>query len=266
VTAPEGSPPLAVLFGGTSETAPLAEAVLGAGWRLLVSTATATPLSLAAHPRLARRRGRLERAGLERLLAARAPAAVIDAAHPYAVELHRALHAAAAAAQVPLIRFVRPAAAPPPGTEVRPAADHAEAARLAAATGGPVLLTTGVKDLSVYVAEAGARGTELWARVLPGADSHRAARAAGLPPERILSGRGPFTVEENRRALQAAGARALVTKESGPAGGVGEKYAAAAAAGVPVILVRRPALPPARCVASAAELLAALPARPARSE
>ena len=47
-----------LLFGGTSETAPLAGALLAEGWSVLVSTATDTPLAL---PEGARRRvGRLD--------------------------------------------------------------------------------------------------------------------------------------------------------------------------------------------------------------
>ena len=50
----------------------------------------------------------------------------------------------------------------------------------------------------------------------------------------------PFDVEANRTFLQTCGAKALVTKDSGAAGGLPEKLEAARLEGVSVILIRRP--------------------------
>ena len=50
----------------------------------------------------------------------------------------------------------------------------------------------------------------------------------------------PFDIEANRRFLKMSGAKALVTKDSGAAGGLPEKLEAARLEGVSVILIRRP--------------------------
>lgn len=123
------------------------------------------------------------------------------------------------------------------------AADHGEAARLACASGRPVLLTTGSRNLAPYVAEAHRTGVPLAARVLDAPESLAACREAGIPPERVIAARGPFGLAENLSAIDRFGIGVLVTKESGLAGGLSAKLAAAAAAGCLVVLVRRPALP-----------------------
>ena len=53
-----------LLIGGTSETASLASGMAAAGYAVLVSTATEVPLAIEEHPRIHRRTGRLDEAGL----------------------------------------------------------------------------------------------------------------------------------------------------------------------------------------------------------
>ncbi len=65
-------------------------------------------------------------------------------------------------------------------------------------------------------------------------------RRAGIPGENIVSGRGPFSVEENLKVINKYGIGVLVTKDSGVAGGVPEKLEAARVAGCRVIIVQRP--------------------------
>ncbi|MEJ2201599.1 MAG: precorrin-6A/cobalt-precorrin-6A reductase, partial [Desulfuromonadaceae bacterium] len=98
-----------LLLGGTSESAPLAEALLRAGYRVLLSTATDVPLTLPEHPRLERRQGRLDGTALAALMADRAVRIVIDATHPYAVQVREQALEAAAALHLPCLRWERPA-------------------------------------------------------------------------------------------------------------------------------------------------------------
>jgi precorrin-6A/cobalt-precorrin-6A reductase len=56
-----------------------------------------------------------------------------------------------------------------------------------------------------------------------------------------LAGRGPFSVEENRRHIRQFHVGVLVTKDRGRPGGTTEKLAAARAEGCRVIVVERPA-------------------------
>ena len=138
------------------------------------------------------------------------------------------------------------------------APDHEAAARAAFACGRPVLLTTGAGNLAPYAEESRRTGLPLVVRVLERPASRAACRQAGIPDEHVVAGRGPFSVEENRRHIRAFGIGVLVTKDSGRPGGVAEKLAAARAENCRVVVVRRPEPHDAAAVASVAELLRAV--------
>ena len=148
-------------------------------------------------------------------------------------------------------RLAPPAESPPDdaghseATEspVRFAADHAEAAEMAFAEGRPVLLTTGSRNLAPYAEAARRTGVLLSVRVLDIPESLLVCREAAIPEDRIIAGRGPFSVEENLAAIRRFGIGVIVTKESGRAGGLDAKLAAARQGNCQVIILRRPATP-----------------------
>ena len=234
-------PPLILLIGGTSETAPLANALADAGARVLVSTATEIVLDCGARAAIRRRSGRLDQDGMRDLLAREGVACIVDAAHPFAIELHQTARAVARAAGLPFVRYERAeTAADISHARILTAGSHAEAARLACGAGKRVLLTTGSRCLKPYVEAARASGAELFARVLPEVESLEACRVAGLGAANIIAARGPFSLEANRALIARLCIDVLVTKDSGAAGGVPEKLAAAEAENCAVVLVRRP--------------------------
>lgn len=228
-----------LLLGGTSETAPLAEAVADAGYEVLVSTATDVPLFVGNRLRISHRNGRLTEAAMLDLVRERRIQAIVDATHPYATDVRGAAERVARQAAVPYLTFVRPGGV---GEQdgVRLVATHPEAARLACESRRPILLTVGSKNVAVYVREAALARVPLVARILPHPDSIQACRTAGLPDDRIITGRGPFTVDENRRLIRQFDAGVLVTKDSGEAGGVPAKLEAARAEQCILIVVGRP--------------------------
>jgi precorrin-6A/cobalt-precorrin-6A reductase len=225
-----------LLLGGTSETGPLARALLDQGLDLLVSTATDAPLALPQG--VTRRSGRLDADGIARLCANLGVRVLVDAGHPFALELHAACRAASASTGLPLLRWLRAPSELPPGTLL--ASGHPGAARKAFALGGPVLVTSGSRNLAPYVAEARRTGLPLLARVLDHPESLAACGLAGLEPREIVTGRGPFSLQENRELLRRHRARALVTKDSGAAGGLQAKLDAARLQACAVVVVIRP--------------------------
>lgn len=249
-----------LLIGGTSETISLASDLAEAGYEVLVSTATAAPLAIGDHPRISRRVGRLDAKAMAVLAKKLGIRAIVDAAHPYAVAAHETAHEAARRLEIPCLSFRRPEA-PVGESPVRFAADHAEAAAMAFAEGRPVLLTTGSRNLAPYAAAARRTGLPLAVRVLNVSESFAACRAAGIPDERIIAGRGPFSVEENLASIRRFGIGVIVTKESGRAGGFEAKLAAARQANCRVIILRRPEIRAPGCVFHGnADLLSALSA------
>ena len=231
-----------LLIGGTSETAPLSSGLAVAGYEVLVSTATDAPLAIEEHPRIRRRMGRLDEEGLVSLAKEKRIRAIVDAAHPYATAAHVAALNAANHLEIPYVVFRRPEAETS-GVPVRFAADHREAAALAFADGRPVLITTGSRNLAPYAEEARRTGIPFAVRVLDAPESLAACRKAGIAGERTIAGRGPFTLEENLAAIRRFGIGVIVTKESGRAGGLDAKLAAACQANCRVIVLSRPEAP-----------------------
>ena len=261
-----------LLLGGTSETAPLAAGMVKAGFAVLVSTATDIPLELDDHPQLQRRSGPLDASGLEALIRDNAIRVLVDATHPYAAAIRALAATTASRLSIPYLTFVRPGmtyvettptvssgttldgpseitSEPVSGSTsgmlsemdgIIFAAGHDEAARLAYVGGKPVLLTTGTRNLRPYVEEAERACVPLIVRVLPHPDSLAACRAAGVPAERVIAAKGPFSVEENINTIRKFGVGVLVTKDSGDAGGVPAKIAAAKHEKCMVIMIERP--------------------------
>lgn len=240
-----------LLIGGTSETAPLASGLAEAGYAVLVSMATAAPLAIGDHPRIFRRAGRLDEEGIVVLGKEKGIRAIVDAAHPYAEAAHAAAHNAAKRLGIPCLLFRRPEALTPESgrrpedseNPVRFAANHAEAAEMAFASGRPVLLTTGSRNLAPYAEAARRTGVPFAVRVLDIPESQAACREAAIPEERIIAGRGPFSVAENLAAIHRFGIGVIVTKESGRVGGIEDKLAAADQSNCRLIVLRRPVTP-----------------------
>ncbi len=237
-----------LLLGGTSDAQPLARRLAEAGYRVLVSQATQVPLAPHPNPlpegeaetRIETRSGVLDASAIAALVEARHVRAIVNAGHPYAEKLHAAARAVAEQCRVPYLAFVRPGSVQPGAEGVRVVADHATAAREAFQHGRPVLLTIGSKNLGEYVEQARRTGLALVVRVLDWPASIAACRRVGIEPSQILAGRGPFSVEENRRQIRRFRIGALVTKDSGRAGGTPEKLEAARLENCQVIVVRRP--------------------------
>jgi precorrin-6A/cobalt-precorrin-6A reductase len=137
-----------LLLGGTSETAPLANALADAGYRVLVSTATDVPLDTGSRPGIRRRAGPLDENAMVRLIEAEGIRAIVDGCHPYASQAHATAQVVAQRLKIPCLSYERPEAiAGDAHGDVLFTVDHAEAAQVAFAFGRPVLLTTGSRNL-----------------------------------------------------------------------------------------------------------------------
>jgi precorrin-6A/cobalt-precorrin-6A reductase len=229
-----------LLLGGTSETVAIASALADAGFNVLVSTATDVALNVGDHPNISRRSGRLDPDQMAELANQQGVIAIVDASHPYAASLRVNARGVADQLKIPYLSWIRPPI-PEQDSLITSVSDHTAAAKLSFSFGLPVLLTTGSRNLEPYVNEANAKGIRLVARVLSHPSSIEACRKAGISDDNIVSGRGPFSVEENLAVIKRYGIGVLVTKDSGIAGGVPEKLDAAHLVGCRVVLVRRPA-------------------------
>mgnify|MGYP002590878201 CR=1 FL=1 len=134
--------------------------------------------------------------------------------------------------------------------EIYSVADGREAARVLNQLSGNVALLTGVKTLDVYRNHVRNFQERCYARVLDNETSKVRCREIFEDETHWQAQTPPFDVEANRTFFAETGfvlllepslmVKALVTKDSGAAGGLPEKLEAARLEGVSVILIRRP--------------------------
>ncbi|GAA3895101.1 cobalt-precorrin-6A reductase [Streptomyces lacrimifluminis] len=236
--------PHVLILGGTAEARSLAE-LLAAGTRLPSLRVTNSLAGRVSAPRLppgeVRVGGFGGAEGLAEWLRAHRVDVLIDATHPFAETISFHAARAAAAAHVPLLALRRPGWVPVEGDDWHWAGSLAEAAALLPALGRRVFLTTGRLGLAAFAVAA---LDELWFLV-------RSVDAPEPPhPARmeVLLDRGPFTLDGEdgkpgeRELLRRHRIDVVVTKDSGgPA--TAPKLTAAREAGLPVVVVRRPAVP-----------------------
>lgn len=234
-----GQRPAVLVFGGTSEGRVIAEWL---GRRdtchVLYSALTEYGGSLVeCVPNLQTLTGAMLPPQMEALMRDRSPVCVIDATHPYAASVSGSIVRSAQAAGVPVLRVLREGE--PEGTWTG-VDDVRAAATLAARMEGRVLLTTGSKDLPVYVGAMEDFADRLFARILPVASSLETAARLGIPTSHIVAMQGPFSKELNVALLRELNIDMMVTKASGAAGGFWEKVDAARECGVRLVVIRRP--------------------------
>lgn len=221
-----------LILGGTEEARRLAAAAVARfGGALAVTTSlagrTQSPAAIAG----AVRRGGFGGAdGLIDYLRAEKIDCVIDATHPFAGQISAAARAACDAANLPLLTLTRPAWQREQGDRWIEVATAAEAAALLPRLGKRVFLTIGRRELDAF---ARTNGVYFLVRLI-----EPPARQLSFPAEVIL-GRGPFTFDEERGIMTRHAIDLLITKESGGAA-TAAKLAAARAAGIPVVMLRRP--------------------------
>jgi precorrin-6A/cobalt-precorrin-6A reductase len=194
---------------------------------------------------------------MRELATERAIDVIVDASHPYAASVRFNARTTALALNIPYMRWLRPSALEQ-NDQLIVRETHELAAEIACSFGVPVLLTTGSRNLAPYVAAAERAGVPLTVRVLPHPASIEACRCAGIPEERIVTGRGPFTLEENLSVIRRCNIGVIVTKDSGIEGGVPAKIEAAAIRGCRVVVVSRPDDPSESVFSNISELVAAV--------
>ena len=180
---------------------------------------------------------RLTREEMEALFSRENFDMVIDATHPYASVVTENIAAACEKAGVRYQRLLRSGCKA--GEDAVFVPDIPAAVDYLNGTEGRILLTTGSKELAKYASLTGF-ADRVYARVLPMEDSLRLCQSAGLKPAHILAMQGPFSLDMNIAMLKSVGAKYLVTKDSGTAGGFDEKVTAARAAGAQLVIIGRP--------------------------
>ena len=234
-----------LIIAGTPEASALAAACAGRGDLEVISSLAGRTRSPKAPPGEVRIGGFGGAAGLRRFLEARQIDRVVDASHPFALEIGRHAGAACQAAGVPRLRLLRPPWQRQEGDRWLEVADLAEAASRLPGLGRRAFVTVGHKGLDAF---AGLEGVWFLIRTI------EPPPAAPLAHAHWLQARGPFALEAELALLRAHAIDVLVVKASG-----GEatyaKLAAARHLGLPVLMLRRPPPPPGPMVGTVAAAL-----------
>ncbi len=160
---------------------------------------------------------------------------LVDATHPFAAEISFNAAIAAPRAGIPHLMLVRPAWERTQGDGWIEVESNEEAAEVLSQLGHQrVFLTIGRQELAAY-----ARLQEFWFLM----------RAIDPPPPQIpipfgklLTERGPFSLDEERSLLQKYEIEVIVSKNSG-GDATYAKIIAARELGIPVVTIKRPSLP-----------------------
>lgn len=224
-----------LIFGGTTEGRKAIQVVESAGKPYYYSTVSSEQVVEATHA--IRVTGGMKEEEMVQFCHEKQISLLIDAAHPFAVQLHQTLANVSSRIHVPVIRLERQY--PPRDKRLIWCADYADAiSRLRTDGIRNLLALTGVKTIAKlrpYWEEAPCRF-----RILDREESLSLAEASGFPRERLLFFREG---EDEKQLLEQLRPDAILTKESGKSGYFNEKVEAAQACGIPVYVVQRPLLP-----------------------
>lgn len=228
------------LIGGTTESAALATEI--AKLELPCTVTVTTVAAQALYPKTPLLEiwvGRLDGDRLECFLHEQQIGAILDASHPYAVEVSQMAIEIATKRQIPYLRFER--------LVVDATANSSQVISLNSFEAllesnylhqQRVLLTVGYKALPLFCNWH--EKSTLFARILPAVASLEIAIASGFSSDRIIAVRPPLTVELEKALWRHWDISLVVTKASGIAGGEEVKRVVAAELGIPLIVISRP--------------------------
>lgn len=164
--------------------------------------------------------------------------AIIDASHPFAVEVSQNAIAIATNLNIPYLRYERDSCSQDGITVINSFETLLQEEYL---LGKRVLLTVGCKVLPKFLPWQDK--CTLFTRVLPKLESLQTAVAAGFTSDRIIALRPPITPELEMALWQQWQINLVVTKASGKPGGQDIKQQVANKLGIPLIAIARPQIP-----------------------
>lgn len=224
-----------LILGGTTEGRKAVQVVESAGKPYYYSTVGGEQTIDAVHA--IRLIGGMEEEEMEQFCREKEISLLVDAAHPFAIRLHRTLAKVSSRLQIPVVRLERQY--PARDKRLVWCADYAAAIDRMRADGICNLLAlTGVKTIAKL--RPYWEQTPCWFRILDREESLSLAESEGFPRERLVFF---HEGEDEKELLERLHPDAILTKESGESGYFREKVEAAEAFGIPVYVIQRPLLP-----------------------
>jgi cobalt-factor III methyltransferase len=227
------------LFSGTSDGNQIAKDLISKNCYLKVFVATQYGSNVAAQslPLEMIQAGRLTIDDIFENGRIDVPEKVIDATHPFAMEVSKNLMEFCRIREIPYIRYERPEESIE-GDNVYFVGNVEQAAEKAKTIGRQILLTLGSKNIDPFLCEEFHERISI--RMLPDPKLIQDLLSKGVSPDRIIAIQGPFSISLNKALMIDRSIDCLVTKSSGKEGGVNEKIAAARELDISVIVIKRP--------------------------
>jgi precorrin-6A/cobalt-precorrin-6A reductase len=231
-----------IVLAGTSEGREITNLLLEAGWPVLASvTSEFGELLLQKQGVLNIVKGVLKKEGLIDLIKNFNASFLVDATHPFAVAISREAIEAAHDTQIEYLRLERKAGRLPDDPLVIPIRALEELEDYLS-TGKRVFSTLGSKNIPAIMPIIRRKKAELIVRVLPSSKVLESCEELGLNPGQIIAMQGPFSRILNMELFKQYKAEIIISKDSGPAGGLDAKIEAAREMEVPILVWARPEL------------------------
>jgi precorrin-6Y C5,15-methyltransferase (decarboxylating) len=228
------------IFSGTSEGRRLSKALADAGADVHVRVATEYGAEVMGYdPNIDVKVGSCGGAeGIADVIRKNGYGIVVDATHPYAMNITEHIRQACEATGAEYIRLKRSESDTDSDSIVKVSSVQ-EAVDYLKDKDGNILASTGSKDIALYTQIPDYK-ERVTARVLSTIESVQKCAEYGFSGKNLICAQGPFSEETNYATLKQIGAKYLVTKDSGTSGGYEDKVRAAIRAGATVVLIERP--------------------------
>ncbi len=229
-----------LVLSGTEEGKEIVRRLHDEGLCLLTTVATEYGKKIFDHMGLETvcLQGRLDASGFSRLIQEKGIDTVVDATHPYAIEVSQNAMGACKKNNIRYLRFERQEAELPIHPLVHKVKSMSEAVDKSKTLGKKIFLTTGISSVAKFVPLKDEK--ELYVRILPVPEHIALCLDMGISPTHIIAMHGPFSEDLNRAMFRQYQINTMVTKESGEVGGVLEKIHAARKEGIDTIVIERP--------------------------
>lgn len=166
--------------------------------------------------------------------------AIIDASHPFAVEVSKNAIASSQLFSIPYLRYERETVTSQTGNILY----YPDLASLLTDNSifrdKNVLLTIGAKYLHLF--KQYHHQAQFYARILPYQSSLALAEEAGFRCDRIIAIRPPLSLQLEKALWQNWNIDIVVTKAAGKSGGEDIKYQVAETLNIPLVVINRPSL------------------------
>lgn len=228
-----------LIFGGTTESRLLIDKLSKLNLNITVSVATEYGADILENISNSVKiiQGRLSLDQMKQFIQTNSIDMVVDATHPYAVEVGSNIKQVCCETNTKRFRIGRDENKL--NNNCIYVNDFQQLIKALNGLSGNIMLTTGSKDLQVF-SDVNNYSDRIFPRVLPTVDAINKCIDLGYKNSHIIAIQGPFTFEMNKALINQYNIKVLVTKDSGKIGGFYEKIMACTSCEINALVIGRP--------------------------